>query len=398
MKIRMMFFRRIFSKKKKSLFYVVLDVGTYSIRALSIERGAYRTLGLKKIVSLFSPKEGRGLPQKVGERLRGILFRYIKGLGRIPDAVLLGLASRFTFNTLGVTRCTRPNKNKSVTRAEIEELLNKFAAGEKEFVKGSEKFVLVHAETVHLAIDGYDLNPFNPQTIYGSALELSVALSYVRDDLRQGLEEVTRLLGGIPVTLRPTHLAVASLLAAQNPGKDFLLIKIGGAVTEVSGIKGGVLAWTDAFISGGEDITKKLAFMLHLSLARAEDIKKQYETLLLPEHMANSAKKIITQSVQEWRGALAEILREKQFLLPDTIYIYGGGARLAAIGRALEEKAWAKDLTYRERIVAKTLTAEDLAKNIFVHQPLRGPEDVGLAALASALIREGMPSSKNKKL
>lgn len=394
----MITFGSIFSRKKKSNFYIVLDVGTYSIRSLSIEQGAAGTIGLKKIVSALSPKEGGGLAPKIGTRLREILFRYIKGLGRIPDEVLLGLASKFTFNTLEVAKRVRTDKKRSVSKAEIEELLNQFVEDRKDFTKDSEKFVLAHAEPVHLVVDGYDVDPNQPRAIYGSTMELHLALNYVRNDFWKELEELKRILGGIAMDIRPSHMAVASFLTRKNPGADFLLIKIGGKITEVSGIKEGMLAWTETFAVGGEDITKSLAESLNITSARAEDIKKQYETLILPESVANSAKKIINRNVEDWLARLHGVLREKQFLLPDKIYLYGGGARLPRIKRALEEKAWAKDLAYQEAVVVKPIAAEDFTKNIFANQPLRGPEDVDLASLALTLVPPNLPNYKKEKL
>ena len=82
-------FGSIFSRKKKSHFYIVLDVGTYSVRSLAVEYGPDGAIGLKKIVSLLPPKEGGlGLATKIGVRLREIIFRHIKELGKIPDEVI----------------------------------------------------------------------------------------------------------------------------------------------------------------------------------------------------------------------------------------------------------------------------------------------------------------------
>ena len=377
----------IFSRKKKSRFYVVLDVGTYSIRSLTIEYGADGAIGLKKTVSILLPKEGGGeLATKIGVRLREIIFRHIKWLGKIPDEVILGLASRFAFNALEVARKTREDNKRSVSPAEIEELLKQFVEERKELFVGSEKFIMAHAEPAHLTVDGYDVDPNYPRAIYGSAMELHLILNYIREDFWSELEELRRILGGISIDVRPSHIAVASLLIRENPGKDLLLIKIGGKITEVSGVKNGVLSWTESFHEGGDDITRSLADSFNMSLSRAEEIKKQYETLILPENMAGPAKEIIEKNIRAWREALHTLLRERQFLLPQKIYLYGGGSRLKAIPKALKEKTWARDLTYQEALEVALLASEEFTKNIFVNQPLRGPEDVDLAALAQILI------------
>lgn len=390
----MITFGNIFSGKKKSDFYIVLDVGTYSIRSLSIEQGSAGAIGLKKIVSILSPKEGGELAPKIGARLREILLRYIKGLGRIPKEVFLGLASKFTFTTLEVVKSMRTDKKKGVSKKEMEEMLNHFVEDRKDFIKDSKRFILAHVEPVHLVVDGYDADPNQPRAIYGSAIELHLALTYVRDDFWKELEELRRILGGIAIDIRPSHMAVVSNLIHKNPDSDFLLIKIGGRITEISGVKDGALVWTESFPKGGEDITENIADSLGITFSRAGDIKKQYETLILRENISSSAKKIIAQKVQEWLITLHGLLRDKQLLLPDKIYLYGGAARLPALRKALEEKEWSKDLTYKETLEIKLLSAEDFAKNAFVNQPLRGPEDVGLSALSLSLIMETLKNTK----
>src|SRR3989344_3424931 len=98
-------------------------------------------------------------------------------------------------------------------------------------------------------------------------MELHLILNYTREDFWNELEKLRRILGGISIGVRPSHIAVASMLIHENPGKDLLLIKMGGKITEVSGIKEGVLSWTESFSGGGDDITGSLADSLNISLA-----------------------------------------------------------------------------------------------------------------------------------
>ena len=383
----MITFGNIFSRKKKGHFYIVLDAGTYSIRSLTVEYGANGAIGLKKTISTLLSKESGGKPAtKIGMRLREIILRHIKGLGKIPDKVILGLASRFAFNALEMAKKTRENKKRSVNQAEIKELLKQFVENHKELYMGSEKFILTHAEPTHLTVDGYDADSEHSRAIYGTDMELHLILNYIREDFWNELEKLRRILGGISIDVRPSHIAVASLLIHENPGKDLLLIKIGGKITEVSGVKDGVLVWTESFHEGGDNITRSITDSLNISLSRAEEIKKQYETLILPDNIVNPTREIIEKDVLAWREVLHTLLREKQFLVPQNIYLYGGGSRLKAISRALKEKTWTKDLTYQKEITITLLASENFAKNIFVNQPLRGPEDMDLVALVQILI------------
>lgn len=379
--------RNLFFAKKKNKLYLAFDVGTHSIRSLSLEYGPEGAIGLKKNISLLpSTETNDGTALKTVTRLREIILRYIRKMGNVPDEVLLGVASNLTFNTLGEAERVRKDKNKSIKPEEINEILNQFVEDHKDLERNSEKFVLAHAEPVHLTIDGYDLDPRQLRKIYGSTIKLHISLNYARDDLWQEIEGLKKMLSGLSINVRPSHMAVAAFLIYKNPKTDFLLIKIGGKITEVSGVKEGVLIWTESFSVGGEDITKNIANSLKITLPRAEDIKKQYETFIMPENITDPAKKIINTTAENWIAELRKLILSKQFLLPEKIYLYGGGAKLTAIRKLLEEKTWARDLTYKESVEVKLLAAEDLTMGLFVNQPLRGPEDVGLAALVLMII------------
>lgn len=374
---------RLFSRKYRSHFYIVLDIGTFSIRSVLVEKTAGQLMAFKKQVH-FLPKrdDDSRLAQSVGERLQEVLLRYVKDLRRVPNNVIMGLASTVAFSKIETEKKVRPDANRIFEQKELDEILSTALTDKKEIAGENGKlFVLAHVEALHVSIDGYNIDLRGWHGIKGSEAEVSLAVTYLRNDFAVVLNQIRQALGGLPVIIRPAHISVTAAVARSKNISDFLLIKIGGRVTQISGVKDSLLQWTEALPIGGEYITDDIAKKLGVTLSHAEDIKRQYRTLIMTPEFARAAKTIIDSHIDRLKDFLRKTVITKQLLLPPTIFLYGGGARLQAVKEALSDKSWFKELTYAETIGVKTLEAEDLTRNIFTHAALYGPDDVELAAL-----------------
>lgn len=382
----MPFLWNIFKRKRKAQYAMFIDVGTYSVRSLLVETGAFGFIGLKKQTHIFTKRERtEHLAEAIGTRLRELLFRSIKSIRAVPESVVIGLASRITHNTVATTIVSRPEKNRAIAPEELERAAETFRGANRELKRGDDVFVLAEAELVRAVLDGYDFPRARwREGAEGMELGLSFALTYIRKDLFGELEKLKTIAGGIPLHITPAHAAVASFIIAAHPDTDFLLLKIGGAITEVSLIEKGTLLWTDLISFGGEHSTEKIASALAVSPSRAEELKRQYGTLELPERMRERVKNVILGEIGELQKHIRAILIERRCLLPSVMYLYGGGARIPDIETALMNSAWYANLTYRENVSAVRLEADQRAKHLFVNSVLQGPEDMDLAALAAA--------------
>lgn len=374
---------RIFKKKSASRHTILIDVGTFSIRSLLVEYGTGGLIGLKKQSHIFARRERSSrLAESIGERLREIIFRAVKSVGKVPEAVVVGLASQITHNAVEISAVTRKEKNRDLTAEEIQNAVLTFQNEHREIERGKEMFILADAEVVRLTLDGYDIPPAKAVGARGAELGITSALTYIRKDLFHELQKLKGFVGGISLRIVPMHATVATLLTRENPRASFLLVKIGGAVTEISAVEDGILLWTEPVPFGGEHTTAAIAKVLEISESRAEDLKRQYGVLKLPARMEAEVAKIAHSEITQLQTHIRDVLVQKKWLLPETAYIYGGGAHLSGIQETLGKSSWFSDLSYREQLRVQILDAGQFAKRAFVNTVLRGPEDIDLVALA----------------
>lgn len=166
-------------------------------------------------------------------------------------------------------------------------------------------------------------------------------------------------------------------------------MKIGARVSEVALLGDGAIRWASQFPSGGDLITQAIADRLRAKLADAERIKCQWALTLLPPPSAEVVGAAIQGAIAEWLTAFTELLRrEERFMLPERVYLLGGGARLEPLLELLRTRHWYGELTFLDRLEVKRLEAEAIAAKMFRNRTpaLTGPEEVALAALAWRLV------------
>lgn len=377
----------IFWPAPKSHFYIALDIGTSSVRSLLIEKNANGIFGLKKQIHLIPKTAGdEKFIRMVGENLREIIYRYIKGLGRIPERVILGLGSRLAETTLIAIPKERTDNKKPVRADELAEMINTYTSRLQEKTIDSHTFLLTHAEPLRVRLDGYDFDLGRERSMAGKNVELWATLTFVRKDFADELKDLRRAWGGLQIDMRSTQVIAATRIAKSYTGHDFLLVKIGGKSTELTVVKDGLIGLVESLGVGGDDATTELAAALKTTLGHAEDIKRQFGKLNLPEDVSETAEGVLKNHAKALIDKIRELLARHEALLPPTVLIYGGGARAPFIESVMRDKRNFSDFTFVHEVFAKILQAEEMTKDNFKNQMLRGPEDIDLAALALTLI------------
>ena len=380
-------FWNIFSSAPKSRVSIALDVGTSSVRSLLIEKNADGIFGLKKQIHLIPKTAGdEKFIRMVGENLREIIYRYIKGLGRVPEKVILGLGSRLAETTLVAIPKERAEKKKPVSADELAEMINTYTSRLQEKIIDSHTFLLTHAEPLRIRVDGYDFDIRGERSMAGKNVELWATLTFVRKDFADELKDLRRAWGGLRIDMRSTQVIAATRVAESYTGHDFLLVKIGGKSTELTVVKDGLIQLVESLPVGGDGATVELAAALKTTLGHAEDIKRQFGKLNLPEDISEAAEGVLKAHAKALVDKIRELLARKEVLLPPTVLIYGGGARAPFIESVMRDKRNFSDFIFVDEVSAKILQAEEMTKDNFKNQTLRGPEDIDLAALALTLI------------
>lgn len=384
---------RSFLRHPQPEHFAAIDIGSNkAIRSLRFDVQGQERVAMRKF-SFELPERTRetDLIPLIGEHLRRLLFELVREMQSIPKRVLIGLGSHFTFNEMAVARRSRARAREPIRLPELEGMLAEFVGSHRDRTVAGGRYTLVHLMPFRIAVDGYPVATITRST-RGNLLEITLLATYALDSYWNMLDGLRRTLGGIDVRFMSNQAAVAAVLTSLLEIQDALLVKIGARTTEVSLLSGGSILFTGQFDSGGDIVTRAIAERLKIDIRSAERTKRQWDQASLPAAARLAAADAMRTAVARWQNELTSFLkRDERFMLPERAFIFGGGARLGELYRALTEARWFDGLTFLEKLDIQRLDAETIASRIFRNSDplLHGPEDVALSALAARVNHQG---------
>lgn len=374
---------------QRTRHFIVMDIGSNSaIRSLRLSENNNECTALKKqYFELPARERDADLIPHINEYLRRLIFQYLREVGRVPDAALIGLGSHFTFNEVISTRRLRKRPHEAIRARELQDILQDFLEEHREKRIGDSAYTLVHVLPFRISIDGYPIDTISQHTS-GTTIEMSLFTTYALSSYWQSLWQLTSLWGGLELKFISNQAAIAAAVISLLTVSDALLIKIGAKITEVSLVGSSAILFTGQFDYGGNDFTQAIAKRLDVPFRDAEAIKRQWDATLLPPKTQEAALQAIATAVDSWLEKLVNLCgSDDRFLLPERVYLLGGGARLRTIAEVMNSRPWYSDLTFLERLDTRVLNAEALAPSVFRNSTplLSGPEEVALVALAARM-------------
>lgn len=392
--------RRLFAGQRARHF-IVIDIGSNSaIRSLRFSASNDEYIALKKqYFELPARERDADLIPHINEYLRRLIFQYLREVGRVPDVALIGLGSHFTFNEVITTRRLRKHPREAIRARELQNILGDFLEEHREKLIGDSAYTLVHVMPFRISIDGYPVDTISAHT-NGTVVEMSLFTTYALSSYWQSLWQLTSLWGGLELKFISNQAAIAAAVISLLTVPDALLIKIGAKITEVSLVGSNAILFTGQFDYGGNDFTQAIAKRLDMPFRDAEAIKRQWGETLLPLKIRDAAAEAIATAVDSWLEKLVKLCgSDDRFLLPERVFLLGGGARLRTISEIMNSRPWYSDLTFLERLDTRILDAQALAPSVFRNSTplLNGPEEVALVALA-ARMRQSAPAALQHSL
>ena len=377
------------SNSKQRRHFVAIDIGSNTaIRSLLMERTAQGLATLKKHSFELPVRERQtDLIAPVSEYLRNLLFQYLRTIGRAPDQTILGLGNYFTFNEVATVARARREPASAISPAELQEILDEFLEEHREKIRAEASYTIAHLMPFRMSVDGYPVNALSRHT-RGRTIEVTMLATYVLIPYWEALSRLRTTLGGLAIEFVSNHAAVAAAAVSSLKVQSALIVKIGSRVTEISILWDGAIRSATQFRIGGDDFTDAIARRLGFAHADAERMKRQLESTLLPGKTKAATLEAIRIVAERWVGELAGVLRkEDRFLLPERVFLIGGGARLGVVAETLRTRRWYGELTFFEHLEIEVLKAEALLAPRMAAAPLKlsGPEEVALAALVLRL-------------
>jgi cell division protein FtsA len=142
------------------------------------------------------------------------------------------------------------------------------------------------------------------------------------------------------------------------------------------------------FAIGGRSFTKRLAQVLSVPFAKAEEIKIAYSKGMLEDKSEKSVKEALELDAEVWLSGVELSLSEFSDvdLLPSRILLCGGGSALPEIKKVLEGSDWYKNLPFARKPKVSFIKPEEVTNIVDKTGEIKDQQDITPMGLASLLV------------
>lgn len=367
------FLRNISLNRFRSESFIVLDIGTFSVKGLY---GEVKSSEL--VISAFSNREYIGAgdinidgsfnSEGITNTCRAVLTELKKSVTRrrrFTNKVVLGIGGGFVRGKTLTQSYIRDYPSEELGEGEFSNIVQKMQQRNYEQIRRDFKretgrseleVYLLNGALEDIKIDGHEV--VNPIGFTGKEVSCGLFNSYIPKkhlELFEGIIKSLKL--ELVSVISQPHAVFSSLMYNGIAPADFVLIDIGGSATEISLARKGRLDDIRSISMGGSSFTKSISETLKVEFLEAENIKR----IFAGEGVARYAAKRIEETVAADTGlfvrGLEMILSDlsQVSLLPSKIYMYGGGSRIPVISKAIKQPQWRASLSFSAKPVLTML-------------------------------------------
>lgn len=381
----MSFFGSLYHRQTRAS--VVVDLGTYSVKIIVFERpqGNSHPHILKKLVQNVPP----GIPAlRLIEKVRELLFGVVKGLGKVPEKIIIALGPGTAEFSFAEWRVTPTSGAKIISRKEVDEYFHRLFLEHHDHPSRA-----LFAYPLGFAVNGYQKEYlFAPSGRgRGVALERSLVREFafqtvlmsLSPELGAAFADMKRSLGGMPVEFIPLSAAHAEAIRKVENLKHAFWVDVGGGETIIGLLHAGSPVFITSFPMGAEHFVQAIARALKITLEEARDIKRQYVQGIAEERIRAKLKETLRESTETWKQMFVAELDGLYHLGPlsPEVLLFGGGAYLPEVGSVLRSSDWLHNFSYTDTAKIKVLSGHSFFGGDSLGGFLQGPEDVGVASL-----------------
>lgn len=364
-------------KPKKSYsksVYAAIDLGTEFIKCLVFETKEDNCVCLGKSAVQHTVGSMRGgaiinIPQ-IAIDLKKALEQATPEKVQQPNRVVMSLSGDLVKSLVTTIHYHRNVPNDHIDSNELKNLIHKSQwkaleqirqLSSKENNNGQLEMKIINTTIVDTRIDGYKVS--NPLNFQGNIVSLSLFNAFAPLSHLDSLESVANALDLEIVSIVAAPYALTKSLLVDNPEFSAIFIDIGAHSTDVAVVHEGGIFGMQSFALGGEAFTRKLAVDLKITPIQAEKIKIDYSKKMLDKRSEAKVKKSMQTIAATWSRSVAESLDEFSHLdvLPQEIFVGGGGAPLPEITKSLQTKSWAESLPFTKKPKAILLQGQDVS-------------------------------------
>lgn len=397
-------FSKIFSTGKSSSdYYLSLDIGTEVVKALVFKVDNENNIGI--IHGVGRARQGlkdmhSGAVSDISgviENCRRAIEAAVKmaGIKKVEKAIV-GIAGELVKGTTTTVHYERIKPEMRIDFPELKNIIQKvqwkafdrirqqlaWETGHSEI-----EVKLINAVIVDVRIDGYKIT--NPLGFQGKDVSISVFNAYAPMVHLGALQTISDELNLDLLSIAAEPYAVAKSMGVDDV-VDFsaIFIDIGGGTTDIALVRNGGLEGTKMFALGGRAFTKRLSAELGVSFEEAESFKIRYAEGKLGKDVSAKIEKIFADDCNVWLSGVELSLSEfsDNDMLPNRIFLCGGGSGLPGIKKALMTSAWTKKLPFAKEVEVSFLQPKDVVNIFDETRELRDPQDITPMGLANLIL------------
>lgn len=292
-----------------------------------------------------------------------------------PDRILVYLGSPWYASQVRIARTSRPT-NFVASKSLLEDMISReLKAFEEDEMKASfaagAPLRAIESKTVLVKLNGYPTAA--PLGLSAKELELSIFVSVAPESTLKGIEEIVEKEYRAPIKFS-TFLSSSFLVTRDffPHEDDYLLVDVGGEITEVSVVREGALARTVSFPRGRNFLLRKLSTGLNRSIDESIAICALYKEDKIEPSIRDACTGILKEAKDEWLDSFQKALftNSADLTVPDVVMLSVGS----------DIAPWFVETIRREEFHQHALTEKEfkvivLEASVF-HESLRFAEGV----------------------
>ncbi len=286
--------------------------------------------------------------------------------------VVVGIAGELIKGNTSTVRYRRKNGNKPLTEQEMALIIKRVQdrAGEQarkeiadETNNPAVEVRLINSAIVSITIDGYKIS--NPIGFKGTDVVIQFYTAFAPLVHISAIEKVCAelQLDLLAVAVEPFAVCRACLGDELDGNFSAIVMDIGGGTTDIAVIDDGGVEGTKMFGIGGRSFTHQIAEALNVDFDTAERYKLSINNpTKVPADMRDKMALAVQRNLAVWLSGVQITLEEFHLeeMLPNKIFLCGGGAGLAELQDVLSTTDWFKELPFARRPVIHLVDSGDI--------------------------------------
>ncbi len=354
------------SKKpnKKANVVVALDIGTEFVKAIvgRIHGDSVEIVGVGRTRQQLADMQSGAIADIAGvvDNCDVALSQAEREAGLDARNVVIGIAGELVKGSTSTVKFRRSNSKEPIDEAEMQRIIDKVQIRTSEnarkqlALETGNKNVdvkLVNSALVSIQIDGYKVT--NPIGFQGGEVSIGLYTAFAPMIHIGALERTADELDLDLTAVAAEPFAVARSVIGTDASSTMsaILIDVGGGTTDIAVVNDGGVQGTKMFGIGGRSFTRTISSDLGIDFEAAEAIKLKIGTDKLSDQNEKLAQSSIGKTLEVWLSGVELALSEFNMIdhLPNKVLLCGGGASLAPLVEALNERDWYKALPFTRK-------------------------------------------------